>query len=115
PDLEGKRLTQVPEHAGVIGVRYADPRFFTLVVQTRIEGRKFEDPDNHDTLGGYYVIDAQLSRALPTFAALPVFQRGRAFVSVQNLLDRDYEVDKGGEITKIGTPLLVQGGVTFRF
>jgi len=115
PNLEGKVLTQVPRHAGVAGFRYAAPRLFVLLMQTRIEGRKFEDPDNHDTLGGYYVIDAQLSRALPAIEAFPAFKRGRVFVSVQNLLDRDYEVDKGGGITKIGTPLLVLAGTTFRF
>jgi outer membrane cobalamin receptor len=112
PDLEGKRLTQVPEHAGVVGIRYADPRLFTALVQTRIESRKFEDPDNVDTLGGYYTIDASISRALPSAG---VFHGGRVFVAVQNLLDRDYEVDKGGGITKIGTPLLVEAGVQLRF
>src|SRR5205814_1010371 len=46
PDLEGKRLTQVPEHAGTVGIRWADERFATVLVQTRIESRKFEDADN---------------------------------------------------------------------
>jgi outer membrane receptor protein involved in Fe transport len=115
PDLEGKRLTQVPWYGGTVGVRYVHPTLFALLVQGRFEGKKFEDSDNHDTLGGYYVIDLMLSRPLPLSGFLPGRPGGQIFLAIQNLFDRTYAVDRGGEILKIGTPFLIQGGVHLQF
>ena len=112
PALDGKFLTQVPAHAGIVGLRYSDPRLFTLRVQTRAESRKFEDADNHDALGGYYTIDASLSRELP---AIGLLAGERIFVAAQNLLNRSYEVDKGSGILKVGTPLLLTAGLEVQF
>jgi len=76
---------------------------------------KFEDADNHDTLGGYYLIDLFMAWPFAPSRLLPQLQRGELFFAIQNLLDRDYIVDRGGGILKLGTPLLVQGGVSFVF
>jgi hypothetical protein len=40
---------------------------------------------------------------------------GEVFVAGENLTDREYTVDHGGGIQQIGSPLLVHGGVRFRF
>jgi outer membrane receptor protein involved in Fe transport len=114
-DLEGKRLTQVPWYGGTVGVRYQHPSLLTMLVRGRFEGKKYEDADNHDTLGGYYVIDLTVSYPLPSSWLLPHVRAGEIFLSMQNLLDRTYIVDRGGGIFKIGTPLLVSGGVQLRF
>jgi hypothetical protein len=37
------------------------------------------------------------------------------FFGIQNLLDRDYIVDRGGGIFKTGTPFLVSGGLQVQF
>lgn len=113
--LEGKRLTQIPRFGGTVGFRYRRADSFTLLVQSRYEGKKFEDADNHDTLGGYYVVDMTLSYPLRALRILPGLRDGDFFFAVQNLLDRDYEVDKGGGILKLGTPLLVHGGVQLQW
>jgi len=86
-----------------------------MLVRGRFEGKKYEDADNHDTLGGYYVIDLTVSYPLPSSWLLPHVRAGGVFLSMQNLLDRTYIVDRGGGIFKIGTPLLVSGGVQLRF
>ena len=110
-DLEGKRLTQVPFHSGTLGVRYTNPALFNLLVQWRIEGRKFEDPDNMDKLRGYGVVDLTLSRSIPPLTFLPTFKGGQVFLAIQNLFDRQYDTDRGGSILKIGTPFFIQGGI----
>jgi len=114
-DLEGKRLTQVPWYGGTVGIRYYHPSLLTVLVRGRFEGKKYEDADNHDTLGGYYVIDLTLSCPLPPSWFFPHVRGGRIFLSVQNLLDRTYAVDRGGNILKVGTPVLVAGGLQLRF
>ena len=110
-DLEGKRLTQVPFHSGTLGVRYTNPALFNLLVQWRIEGKKFEDPDNMDKLRGYGVVDVTLSRPIPPLTFLPTFKGGQVFLAIQNLFDRQYDTDRGGSILKIGTPFFIQGGI----
>jgi len=114
-NLEGKRLTQVPWHSGTVGLRYTNPALVNALVQVRLEGKKFEDADNEDTLAGYWLVDLALSRPLPPLPSLPGWQGGEVFLAIQNLFDRRYDTDKGGGILKVGTPLFVQGGVRLRF
>ncbi len=114
-DLEGKRLTQVPFHSGTIGVRYTNPALFNLLLQVRLEGKKFEDADNMDKLAGYYVVDLTLTKPIPPLTFLPTSRGGEVFLAIQNLFDRQYDTDKGGGILKIGTPLQIQGGLRLEF
>ena len=114
PELEGKRLTQVPWFSGTVGLRYQGPSGLGFLVQGRFEGKKFEDEDNRDTLGGYYVIDSVLSWPLPSHWLSSSLQR-QIFLAAQNILDRDYIVDRGGGIFKLGTPLLAHGGLQLEF
>lgn len=107
-DLEGKALAQIPPHSFTLGSQFSDPRLFTLRVEGRWVDEQFEDQDNMEKLSSYVVINASLSRALP-------FGHGEAFIAAENLLDREYPVDMGGGILKIGSPLIGHGGVRFRF
>ena len=60
------------------------------------------------TLGSYVVLDVFLSRALTRWSEL--------FVSVENLLDKEYAVGRTTEgVTTIGAPRLVRGGVRLSF
>ena len=54
------------------------------------------------------MFNATVTRRLPIF-------NGEIFLAGQNLLDHEYTVDHGGGIKQIGTPLLVHGGIRFRF
>jgi hypothetical protein len=60
------------------------------------------------------VIDSVLSWPLPALW-LPSALHGKIFLAVQNILDRDYIVDRGGGIFKLGTPLLAHGGMQLQF
>src|SRR5262249_28867977 len=70
PALDGRFVTQVPRNAGMAGLRYDDQRLCTFSIQTRAESLKYEDSDNHDSLAGYFTIDASLWRALPPIGPL---------------------------------------------
>jgi outer membrane receptor protein involved in Fe transport len=115
PDLEGKRLTQVPWHSGTVGIRYTNPALINVLAQARFVGKQFEDADNMDKLAGYYVIDLSISRSLKPFPSIPGFRGGQVFLIIQNLLNREYIVDRGGGIFKTGTPFLIEGGVRLEF
>lgn len=114
PDLEGKRLAQVPWHSGRVGIRYTNSSLIDVLAQARFFGKQFEDSENMDKLSGYYVIDLALSRALPPVSSIAM-RGGQVFLAVQNLLNQRYIVDRGGGILKTGTPFLIHGGVRFDF
>ena len=71
PDLEGKRLAQVPWHSGTVGIRYTNPALINVLAQARFVGKQFEDADNMDKLAGYYVIDVSISRSLKPSPSVP--------------------------------------------
>jgi outer membrane receptor protein involved in Fe transport len=107
-DLQGNALAQIPPHTFTLGTVYNNPQLFTLRVEGRWVDEQFEDQANMERLSSYVVINTSLSRALP-------FANGEAFIAAENLLDREYPVDMGGGILKIGSPLIGHGGVRFRF
>jgi iron complex outermembrane receptor protein len=107
-DLQGNALAQIPPHTFTLGSVYNNPQLFTVRVEGRWVDDQFEDQENMETLSSYVVINASLSRALP-------FANGEAFIAAENLLNREYPVDMGGGILKIGSPLIGHGGVRFRF
>ena len=76
PDLIGKRLAQVPRHTATVGVQYTNPALFNALVQWRYVGNQFEDADNRDALGSYYVVDMSASRDLPKLGVLSERQGG---------------------------------------
>lgn len=112
PELEGKRIAQVPRHQGTVKVGYTNPALINVSVQGRFIGDQYEDDLNSLKLGDYVVVDLMLWRSIP----LPKLSAGEVFLAVENLFDRDYEVAKTADgIVTTGTPLLVHGGVRVRF
>jgi len=115
PDLVGKRLAQVPWQTATVGVQYTNPALFNVLVQWRYVGNQFEDADNNDPLGHYYVMDMSASRDIPKLSFLPERQHGQIFLGIQNLFQRQYYVDRGGEIFKTGTPLMITAALRVQF
>jgi len=107
-DLEGHALAQIPAHTFTVGGRYSDPQLFTFMLEGRFVDEQFEDAENEQKFGSYFVLNGSVSRRLP-------FWNGEVFLAAENLMDREYTVDLGGGIRKIGSPLLGHGGVRFRF
>src|SRR6185369_9954608 len=103
-----KRLAQIPEHSFTVGLRYSNPKWFTLAFEGRYLGRQFEDAENNEPMGKYFILNGTLSRRLP-------YVDGEVFIAAENLFNDLYIVDRGGGIFKSGTPLLGHGGVRVRF
>ncbi|MBI2882994.1 MAG: TonB-dependent receptor [Candidatus Methylomirabilis oxyfera] len=112
PDLEGKRIAQVPRHQFTLKLGYTNPALINFYVQGRFVGDQFEDDINALKLGDYVVVDLMLWRPIP----LPKLSSGEIFLAVENLFDRTFEVAKTADgIVTTGTPVLVHGGIRVRF
>lgn len=102
PAIEGNRVSQVPAVQGGIGVTWTEPRIATVAAQARFSGRQFDDDANAFELGGYGVLDLQVSRAVA---------RGvLGFVAVENLFNKDYDAGRT-PIRLIGWPRAFRFGV----
>jgi len=112
PELEGKRIAQVPKHQFSVKLSYTNPTLVNFYVQGRYVGDQFEDDLNSLKLGDFFVVDLMLWRPIP----IPKVSAGELFLGVENLFDRTYEVGKTTDgIVTIGAPLLVHGGIRVRF
>ncbi|MBI2902205.1 MAG: TonB-dependent receptor [Candidatus Methylomirabilis oxyfera] len=112
PELEGKRIAQVPKNQFTVKVSYTNPTLINAYVQGRYVGDQFEDDINSLKLGDFFVVDLMLWRPIP----IPKVTAGEIFLGIENLFDRTYEVGKTTDgIVTIGAPLLVHGGVRVRF
>jgi outer membrane receptor protein involved in Fe transport len=112
PELEGKRIAQVPKHQFTLKLNYANPALVNVSVQGRYVGDQFEDDINSLRLGDYFVVDLMLWRSIP----VPRVSASELFLAVENLFDRTFEVGKTTDgIVTIGAPLLVHGGIRVRF
>ncbi len=105
-------------HSGSVWLRWSDiewhgVRLATAVVRVRAEGLAYEDPDNHDRLPSYAVVDLHVSHDVGQW--IGGFGRPTVFVGVQNLFDRRYVVDRGGGVLKTGTPRLIEAGARLTF
>jgi outer membrane receptor protein involved in Fe transport len=108
PNLEGKRLAQVPRHAYTLGLRWDNPAWVNVAANARFVGSQFEDDVNTLPLGSFVVFDVQLSR--------PVTRWGEVFVAVENLTNETYATGRTGEgVVSIGAPRLIHGGVRIGF
>ncbi|HEX8338470.1 MAG TPA: TonB-dependent receptor, partial [Pyrinomonadaceae bacterium] len=91
--LEGRRLPQVARQQLSFQLRYAGRARTTFAVQGRTSGAQFDDDQNQLRLGGYFALDAFVSRRL-----------GRGvdvFAAAENLTGRRYDVGR--------TPVLTVG------
>ncbi|MFH1277385.1 MAG: TonB-dependent receptor [Candidatus Eisenbacteria bacterium] len=106
-ELVGKWQRQVPRHQFVLKARFSDPSILTLAVQGRYVGERYEDDLNDQEVNDLFVVDLHLARGLGA---------GReVFVSVENLLDNEYEVRTSTTgIVETGMPRFVHGGVRIR-
>ena len=104
--LEGLRIPQVPKHQATLQLRYANPSWVTLGVQARAGGQQFDDDQNRFPLGRYFTLDAIASRR--------VNSKWDVFVAAENLLNQRYLTGRT-PVTTIGPPILVRGGIRFRF
>jgi len=112
PELEGKRIAQVPEHQFTLKLTYTNPALLNFYIQGRYVGDQFEDDLNSLKLGDFFVVDLMLWRSIP----IPKVSASELFFAVENLFDRTYEVGKTTDgIVTIGAPLLVHGGIRVRF
>lgn len=102
PEIEGNRVPQVPAVQGGVGLTWTDPRIVTAAVQARFSGMQHDDDQNDFELGGYGVVDLQVSRAIT---------RGIVgFLAVENLFDEEYDAGRT-PIRLVGWPRSVRVGL----
>ncbi|HEX8688132.1 MAG TPA: TonB-dependent receptor, partial [Pyrinomonadaceae bacterium] len=105
PSLEGRRVPQVARQQLSFQLRRAGRGPLTFGLQGRASGAQFDDDQNLLRLGGYFTLDAFVSRRL---------SRGvEAFAAAENLTGRRYEVGRTPVLT-LGPPAFVRGGVRLR-
>jgi outer membrane receptor protein involved in Fe transport len=102
PQIEGKRVPQVPLYQIGGGVTYTAPAAFTASAQLRAIGAQFEDDLNQLELGSYAVLDAHVSRALTHGI--------QVFFAMENILDAEYDVGRT-PLRTIGWPRAIRGGI----
>ena len=107
PDLEGKRIAQVPEDQVTLGLVYDNPRLFGARLQARYVGEQFEDDLNERPLDSFTLIDLSAWKNLGNDFDL--------FLGVENLLDETFEVGKSGTgLVAIGAPFRIHAGVRWQ-
>ena len=108
PGLDGKRLAQVPENTVTAIVRFSRPSWFDATLTGRYVGQQYEDDLNTLSLGGYFTMDAMISRAITKNVEL--------YAAAENLFDRVYTTGRTTDgVISIGEPFTVRGGVRLRF
>jgi len=108
PDLEGKRLAQVPQNTVTGSIRFTHPAWFNLNVTGRYVGQQFEDDLNTLPLWSYFVVDLFLSRAFG--------KHTEVYVAVDNLLNRIYTTGRTSEgVISTGEPRMARAGLRLRF
>ncbi len=108
PQTKGKRVPHAPKHHVVLQLAYTNPELISFSIQGRYVGNRFEDDVNTLDLDDFFVLDATASREL----------RGgvEVFLSMENLLDREYEVSRSGRNeVRNNTPFIVQTGIRVTF
>jgi len=111
PTLVGRRLALVPWDTLSVGLRYSDSMLGEFWVQEQYQGKQWEDSDNHDLQPSYWVTNMSWTRAFPHVPNAPWLDASTMYLKVQNMFNNQYIIDLGGDIPKIGTPIMVLGGV----
>ncbi len=107
PDLEGKRLPQVPEEQAVLAVERTDASRLAGRLQVRSVSEQFEDDLNRRPLSSFVLVDLTLRHEL---------RRGlELYLAAENLFDRTVVAGVTAEgLVTIGAPQLVHGGLRWR-
>lgn len=106
PTIVGNLLPQVPKHRTSARVLYSHPKWADASLEGRYESYRFDDTSNQRKLGSYFVLNFEVSRSLG--------ERWRAFLNLENALNREYFVQTS-PVPQIGTPILFSGGVRYRW
>ncbi len=106
PYLIGKWIPEVPRNTATAQLRLSRPKLGLVSFQGLINGRTWDNDENTLLLHGYFELDAYAQRSFGRHVV--------AFVSGENLLNRNIEVGKTPILT-LGTPQLVRGGIRLRF
>ena len=101
--LEGRRLPQVARQQLSFQLRRAGRT--TFAVQGRASSAQFDDDQNQLRLGGYFALDALLSRRLGRGVDI--------FAAAENLTGRRYEVGRTPVLT-LGPPAFARVGLRLR-
>lgn len=108
PALVGVFNRHSPLHQVVAAATYDNSRLAVISIQGRYVGSRFEDDLNTLPIGEFFVADVHASRK--------VSSKVEAFVSVQNLFDRTYEITKPGSgLVGVGMPRLINAGLRAHF
>ncbi len=119
----GHRMPYAPEHLLTATVGYQHPIGFDFHLETVLVGEQFSDfhnatsptnPDGTANLSGQMgrISDYTIVNLATTYQVKPL--NTDVFVSVKNLFDEDYIVDRTRGI-QTGSPRLVQAGFRTRF
>ena len=107
PQLVGKRARATATNQGTAIVGFDHP-VISLGLTTRFVGSRFDDDVNALPLESFFVTDVRVSRRLTSNA--------NAFVTVENVFDREYEVTKvANGFTRVGGPRFIEGGLQYRW
>jgi outer membrane receptor protein involved in Fe transport len=101
--LEGRRLPQVARQQLSFQLRHSGRT--TFAVQGRAAGAQFDDDQNLLRLGGYFTLDALVSRRLGRGVDI--------FAAAENLTGQRYEVGRTPVLT-LGPPAFARVGIRFR-
>jgi outer membrane receptor protein involved in Fe transport len=101
--LVGRSIAEVPRHRGSMELSYSNPRTITAAASWQIVGGQYDDDLNTLWLPYYSLVDINVSRKL--------FRGIDAFFGVQNLLNREFYVQRAPTTT--GGPRLVTGGLEY--
>ena len=102
-DNSGLLFPQVPRHQGVATLEYLGP--LQIVLEGRFMSRQYEDDLNQLPLAGGGLLDFQIQK--------PFTDQLELFVGIENLFNRQHPVGRL-PIVRVGTPLMVHGGIRLR-
>ena len=112
PTLEGRRLALVPWNTGTGQLAYTDDLLGEANVQITYQGMQWEDSDNHDRQPAYWLANFTWAHPWPRFAQFRQLENAQIYLKIQNVLNNSYVIDLGGGIPKLGTPFMLQSGIT---
>ena len=108
PELEGKRLVQVPRHQASATLVATDSVWGDAYLRLRYIGEAYDDDRNERVLADFATLDLGVRHPLTPSLEL--------FAAVENLLDREIEAGRtaDGRVT-LGTPLTAHAGLRGHF
>ncbi|HET9449351.1 MAG TPA: TonB-dependent receptor [Aggregicoccus sp.] len=102
PELEGKQLSGVPRHTGMLTGRWSRPGLLDATVRLRAESEQYADELNGFSLPAFAVVDVSLSRR--------VHEHLELYASASNLLDAEVMTERNASLERVGAPRTVWAG-----